>query len=185
MRELPLAVELDAIVFVASAEPHRTISAAHRERADEIPDAGCAIAIDFDDRIHHVMLREADPFLEALEQFADRVVSLMPSDAGALPDTVGREQRGDLRRIVILVTDRAVAGLEFLDRLDIFENRDSLFEVADIHRYCLSFVGRFTNTAAVTTLAPRPSRAPATAWVPFRLCPILSHCFPTSSRSPY
>src|SRR5260370_22914692 len=111
----------------------------------------------------------------------------MPPDAGALPDAVGREQRGDFRRIVILVADRAVAGLEFLDRLDIFENRDSFFEVADIHcSYLpsyLSLVGRFTNTAAVTTVVHRPSRSPIADCVMLRVCTILSDSFHTSLRS--
>jgi hypothetical protein len=59
----------------------------------------------------------------------------MHSDAGAFPDSVGRKQRGDLFGIMIVVADRAVASLEFLDRLDVLENRDSLFELANIHRF--------------------------------------------------
>src|SRR5271170_8206907 len=101
MRELPLAVEFDVVIFVARAQPHRAIPAAHRERPDEIPDAGGAIAVHIDDRIHDVVLREADPFLESLEQLADRLMPLMPPDAGAFPDSVGREQRGYFRGIVI------------------------------------------------------------------------------------
>src|SRR5579862_3594953 len=187
MRELPLAVELDVVLLIACAEPHRAIPVTHRERSEEIPDAGRAIAADVDDRIHHVMLRETDSLLEALEKFANRVVSLMPPDAGAFPNAVRREQRGDFRGIVILVANGAVACLEFLDRLDIFENRDPFFEVADIHRNPLcgyfSAVGRFTNTAAVTTVVQRPSRSPIADCVIFRVCTILSDSFHTSLRS--
>src|SRR6266481_546972 len=108
----------------------------------------------------------------------------MPPDARALPDALGCEQRNDFRRIVILVADRAVTGLQFFDRLDVFENRDSLFEIADIH--CsdlpsyLSLVGRFTNTAAVTTVVHRPSRSPIADCVMFRVVTILSDSFHTS-----
>src|ERR1700735_1936499 len=107
----------------------------------------------------------------------------MPPDAGAFPDAFGGEQRNYFRRIVILVADRAVASFEFLDRLDILEYPDPFFEVADIHRYCLSFVGRFTNTAAVTTVVHRPSRSPIADCVMFRVCTILSDSFHTSLRS--
>jgi hypothetical protein len=34
---------------------------------------------------------------------------------------------------VIVVADSTVASLEFLDRLDVLENGDSFFELADIH----------------------------------------------------
>src|SRR5271156_3500871 len=182
MRELPLAVELDVVVFVASAEPHCSVPAAHRERPEKVPDAGGAVAADLDDRIHHVVLREADALLEALEQFANRVMPLMPPDARAFPDAVGGEQPGDFRWIVIVVADRAVAGLELLDRLDVFENGDPLFEFVEIHGYCLS-PGRFTNTAAVTTVVHRPSRSPIADCVMLRVCTILSDIFHTSLRS--
>jgi hypothetical protein len=128
------------------------------------------------------VLREADSFLEALEQLADRVVPLMPPDAGALPDAVGREQCGDFLGIVILVADGAVASLEFLDCLDVFENSDPLFELANFHRRYLS-VGRFTNTAAVTTVVHKPSRSPIADCVMFRVVTILSDNFHTSLRS--
>src|SRR5258705_1631800 len=71
--------------------------------------------------------------LEVLKQLADRVVSLMRSDPGAFPNPVGRKQRGDFLGIVIVVTDRAVASLEFFDRLDVLENGDSFFELGNIH----------------------------------------------------
>src|SRR5579863_5329020 len=110
---------------------------------------------------------------------------LMNADARTFPDAVGREQRGDFRRIVILVADRAVASLKLLDRFDIFEHRNPLFEVFDTHLHpgCLSVVGRFTNTAAVTTVVHRPSRSPIADCVMFRVVTILSDSFHTSLRS--
>src|SRR6202041_579078 len=97
-----------------------------------------------------------------LEQLADSLVPLMPSDAGALPDTVGREQRRDFRGIVIVVADAAVASLEFLDRLDVFERRDPFFELADIHRAatCPSVDSRTRRPPPRSSTSHRDRRLP-------------------------
>jgi hypothetical protein len=79
------------------------------------------------------VLRELEHFAEAGEQRADRRVPLRLAEVGALPDPVLREQRGDRVRVVVVVADVAVADLELLDRLDVLEPGDALFECREIH----------------------------------------------------
>src|SRR6266851_440547 len=134
MLELPLPVDLDVVVLVARRQPYRPVTLAERERPHEIPAALRLVAIDLDNRVHHVMLREADPLLETLEQLANRRKPLMlPDGADALPDSVLGKQRRNLRGVVIIVADGAITRLEFLDRLDILDNRDPLLQFGIIH----------------------------------------------------
>src|SRR5579859_5763265 len=80
MLELPLAVDFYVIVLVARGQPYGAITLAKRERPHEIPTALAAIAVHLDNRIHHVVLREADAFLEALEKRANRRMPRMASN---------------------------------------------------------------------------------------------------------
>jgi hypothetical protein len=91
------------------------------------------IALYPDARIEDVVLREADALGEALEQLADLFVALGRADAGTFPDTVLRKDTDDAVLIVIVVADIAILGLELLDRLDIFEEREVSRELAIVH----------------------------------------------------
>src|SRR5262249_7632432 len=131
--EFPFAPHPDIVLFVAGREPPRAIPLAEGERPQEIPDAGRAIAVDLDSRIHHIVLREADSIAKAFEQLPDRGMALMRADAIAFPDAVVREQLGDLIRVVIIVAHGAIARLELLDSFGVFENGDALLEIGGCH----------------------------------------------------
>src|SRR5262249_22751609 len=131
--EFPLTLHLHIVVFVTGCEPPRAIPLAQREWPQEIPDAPGAIAVDLDSRIHHIVLREADSIAKAFKQLTDRGVARMRPDAIAFPDAIIREQLGDLIRVVIVVAHGAIARLELLDRLDVFENGNALLEIRACH----------------------------------------------------
>jgi hypothetical protein len=57
----------------------------------------------------------------------------MGTNVGALPDSVFGEQRRDHVGIMIIVADCTVTGLEFFDRLDVFENRNPLLQFFSSH----------------------------------------------------
>src|SRR5262249_28091330 len=133
MLELPFAVDLYVIVFIAGCQPIGAVTLAKSERSHEIPARLCPIAVNFNDRVHHIVLREADTIAKALEQVANRRMALMGSDAGALPDPIFGKERRDHVGIMIIVADCTVTGFEFFDRLDIFENSNSLFQFLSSH----------------------------------------------------
>src|SRR5579872_3294499 len=133
MLELPLPVDLHVVLFITRREPYCVVALTHRERPEEIPLPLRTVAIHFDDRVHHVMLRKTNPIAKAFEKFANRRVPLVRADVGPFPDAVVGEQRDDVVGVVIVVAYRAVTRLEFLDRLDVFENRDALGEFGEIH----------------------------------------------------
>src|SRR5260370_1924347 len=134
MLDLPLPVDLDVVVLVARRQPYRPVTLAERERPHEIPAALRLVPIDLDNRVHHVMLREADPLLETLEQLANRRMPLMlPDGADALPDSVLGKHRRNLRGVLIIVADGAITRLELLDHLDILENREPPLRFGIIH----------------------------------------------------
>src|SRR5262249_1352688 len=92
-----------------------------REWSYEIPFASRPCALNLNDRVHDVVLRELDQLLKLLKQLANfRVPSGGPEDR-AFPDSVFGEHGGDSFRVVVVVTDFAVSGLELLYGLDVFQ----------------------------------------------------------------
>src|SRR5207249_516273 len=92
-----------------------------------------SVAIDLDDRVHDIVLREFDQLLELLKQFTDFRVPLGDPEIRAFPDTVFGKYRGDSFGIVIVITDFAVPGLELLYGLDVFDAGQPAFEIGKIH----------------------------------------------------
>ncbi len=121
MLVLPLPIHLDVVVLVPAGDPARAVVLAKSERPQQIPGAFRPVAIDLDARVEDIVLREADQLLKALEQLANRVVTLGLAEIAALPDAVLDEDFRDSVRIVIVVADIAIERLQLLDRLDIFE----------------------------------------------------------------
>jgi hypothetical protein len=103
------------------------------ERAHEVPFAGRPVAMDFNDWVHDIVLREFDQLLEPLKKFANfRVPSASPK-LGAFPDTVLGEYRSDSFWIVVVVTDFTVSGLKLLYRLDVFQTGQPPLDSLKIH----------------------------------------------------
>src|SRR5712664_1220945 len=76
MLVLPFAIHLHIVILIAAGYPPCIILLAKGERPEQVPSALRAVTIDLDDRIHQVVLREADQLLKAFEQFSNRCVSL-------------------------------------------------------------------------------------------------------------
>jgi hypothetical protein len=72
-------------------------------------------------------------FLEFLEQLANFRVPSGGPEFRAFPDTVFGEHRGDSFRVVIVVTDFAVSGLELFYGLDVFHANQPPLDIRKIH----------------------------------------------------
>src|SRR5690242_19701021 len=100
MLEFPFTVDFYVVVFIAGRQPIGAVTLAKGEGPKEVPTCLGSVAINFNDRVHHIVLRESDPIAKALEQLANRRMSLVSSYVGALPDAVFGKQRRDHVRIM-------------------------------------------------------------------------------------
>ena len=128
MFELPFAVYFDIIVLVAHGSPFGLILFPKGKRPQKIPGHLGLISIDVHNRIHNHVLRKANKLLEALEQLADGGMALRFPKVAAFPNAVFDEQGGDGVRIVVIITDRAIARFQFLDRFPVLDPCKPFFE---------------------------------------------------------
>src|SRR5919109_2467491 len=132
MLVLPFAVHLDIVILVTHGSPPRLVVLANGKETKTIPGAFRAVPLDLDDRIHHHVVREAEVLLGPLEQLPNRLMALRCAEA-ALPNAVLDEQCRDFVRIMILVSDRAIAGFQLFDSLNVLKPGQALFELSYVH----------------------------------------------------
>jgi hypothetical protein len=95
MLELPGAVDLDVVVFVARRQPYRLIRLAQGEWPEKMPDAVGLVALHLDPRIEDIMLGKADPLVEAPKELPQLIVPFGQADALPFPDAVFRKNPDD------------------------------------------------------------------------------------------
>ena len=100
---------------------------------EQIPDAGGGIAVHLDDGVHHHVDGEGQPVGGVDEEVADAVASFGPAPNAAVPNGVLHEQAGDAVGVVVVVAVGAVAGLEALDFLHVFQDAQPAFDVFQAH----------------------------------------------------
>src|SRR5208283_1697411 len=93
--ELPSRRRPDVVVIVGR-EPHRarTLRTFERARLQELPLARRTVAVHFDNRIHHLMGREAEDLGRAAKEAPDRLAADLTPEITAIPDGVLDEEPG-------------------------------------------------------------------------------------------
>src|SRR5262245_38052379 len=122
MLEFPPAVDFDIVIFVPSGEPELAIAFAEGERPQEIPAPVRLSAVHGNARIEDIVLGEADPLGEALEQLPQFRMSLRAPYAFSFPNTILGENRHNPVLVVIVIANITVFGFELLDCLDVLQN---------------------------------------------------------------
>ena len=100
---------------------------------------GRPVAVNFNDRVHDVMLREFDHLLESLKKLSNFCVSPPDAELLALPYAVFGEYRRDPLGIVIVVTDFAVSRLKLFDCFDVLEAGQPPLDSRKIHFFLRVF----------------------------------------------
>jgi hypothetical protein len=90
-------------------------------------------------RVKDVVLGEANAVSEVLEQFTQFSMSLGVADAFPFPNAILSENADNSILIVIVVTNIAVFGFEFLNGFRILQNGDVLYQFRCIHSQQASF----------------------------------------------
>jgi hypothetical protein len=101
--------------------------------APEIPARVRLVAVHFDTRIEDIVLGEADPILEALEQFANLRGPLRLPDPWPFPNPILGKNRHNPVLVVLVIANIAVFGFELFDRFNILKDGDVLFHFCGSH----------------------------------------------------
>ena len=133
MCEFPLAVPLLVALFVATGQPGGLIALGQSTGLKQIPLARGGIRVHLNNGVHDVVDRKRKNFSRALKEGTDGLTAFVLAKFSAIPDRVLGKQFGNAVRIVLIVAQGTVAGLELFDGFNALQGLNALGEIVSVH----------------------------------------------------